>query len=376
MKFIVSRDVLYKNLSAISGVLGSNSTMAILDNFLFTIKGNILTLTASDLDSTMKAEIELTNVEGECCVAVPSKILLETLKLIAETPIVFLIDEEKEVLKFTAANGEYDAPCHRGEEYPQIPPMGEAKSFDMDAAVLQRAISKTLFASGNDELRPNMMGVFCELSDECITFVATDAHKLVRYRNSKIKTDEYTSFILPKKPLAHLKNILGGINETVKVDYSASTNHIQFSFGNLQLFSSLKEGKYPNYDAVIPKENPNCLVVNREEFLRSIKRVGNYSNQSTFQVRLSLSEEGTTATAEDIDYSNKAEESISGIYTGDKMDIGFNSKFLREMLENMDGTEIRLEMSRQDRAALILPPEGDASDEDLLMLIMPVMLNY
>lgn len=376
MKFIVSRDVLYKNLSAISGVLGSNNTMAILDNFLFTVKGNTLTLTASDLDSTMTAVIELTNVEGECCVAVPSKIMLETLKLVGENPIVFVINEENNEVKYTIANGEYEAPCFPGNEYPQISAMQNAESFEMEPTVLQRAISKTLFATGNDELRPNMMGVFCELNSECITFVATDAHKLVRYRNTKNTSENPASFILSKKPLAHLKTILSGIDTPVKVEYSAATNHIQFSFGNLQLYSSLKEGKYPNYENVIPKENPNTLVVNREEFLRSIKRVGNYSNQSTFQVRISLSEEGTNITAEDIDFSNKAEESIAGLYSGEKMDIGFNSKFLREMLENMDGAEIRLEMSRPDRAALILPVEEYAAEENLLMLIMPVMLNY
>jgi DNA polymerase-3 subunit beta len=376
MKFIVSRDVLYKNLSAISGVLGSNSTMAILDNFLFTVKGNTLTLTASDLDSTMTAVIELTNVEGECCVAVPSKIMLETLKLVGENPIVFVINEENNEVKYTIANGEYEAPCFPGNEYPQMPVMQNAESFEMEPTILQRAISKTLFATGNDELRPNMMGVFCELNSECITFVATDAHKLVRYRNTKNTSENPASFILSKKPLAHLKTILSGVDTPVKVEYSAENNHIQFSFGNLQLYSSLKEGKYPNYENVIPKENPNTLVVNREEFLRSIKRVGNYSNQSTFQVRVSLSEEGTNITAEDIDFSNKAEESIAGLYSGEKMDIGFNSKFLREMLENMDGAEIRLEMSRPDRAALILPVEEFSAEENLLMLIMPVMLNY
>ncbi|MBR4537030.1 MAG: DNA polymerase III subunit beta [Bacteroidales bacterium] len=376
MKFIVSRDVLYKNLSAISGVLGSNSTMAILDNFLFTVKGNTLTLTASDLDSTMTAVIELTNVEGECCVAVPSKIMLETLKLVGENPIVFVINEENNEVKYTIANGEYEAPCFPGNEYPQMPTMENAESFEMEPMILQRAISKTLFATGNDELRPNMMGVFCELNSDCITFVATDAHKLVRYRNTKNTSENPASFILSKKPLAHLKTILSGVDTPVKVEYSADNNHIQFSFGNLQLYSSLKEGKYPNYENVIPKENPNTLVVNREEFLRSIKRVGNYSNQSTFQVRVSLSEEGTNITAEDIDFSNKAEESVAGLYSGEKMDIGFNSKFLREMLENMDGTEIRLEMSRPDRAALILPVEEFSAEENLLMLIMPVMLNY
>ncbi|MBR4787103.1 MAG: DNA polymerase III subunit beta [Bacteroidales bacterium] len=376
MKFIVSRDVLYRNLSAISGVMSSNSSMAILGNFLLTIKDDKLTLTASDLDSTMTAEIELENVEGEGAVAVPAKTLLETLKLIPETPLVFAIDEEKNIFKFTAANGEYDAPCFDGNEYPQIKEMTNPSSFDIEASILQRAISKTLFATGTDELRPTMMGVLCELSGEGITFVSTDAHKLVRYRNTKVKADDFTSFILPKKPIAHLKNILAGLDENVHVEYSKEQNHIRFSFDNLVLYSSLKEGKYPDYEKVIPKENPNNLVISREDFLKSIRRVGIYSNQSTFQIRVSLSQEATNITAEDMDYSNKAVEVITGEYAGEKMDIGFNSRFLREMLENMDGDQIRVEMSKPNRAALILPMEQYDEHEDVLMLIMPVMLNY
>lgn len=376
MKFIVSRDVLYRNLSAVSGVMSSNSSMAILGNFLLTIKDDKLKLTASDLDSTMTAEIELENVEGEGAVAVPAKTLLETLKLIPETPLVFAIDEEKNIFKFTAANGEYDAPCFDGNEYPQIKEMTNPSFFDIEASILQRAISKTLFATGTDELRPTMMGVLCELSGEGITFVSTDAHKLVRYRNTKVKSDDPTSFILPKKPIAHLKNILTGLDENVHVEYSKEQNHIRFSFDNLVLYSSLKEGKYPDYEKVIPKENPNNLVVSREDFLKSIRRVGIYSNQSTFQIRVSLSQEATNITAEDMDFSNKAVEVISGEYAGEKMDIGFNSRFLREMLENMDGDQIRIEMSKPNRAALILPMEQFDENEDLLMLIMPVMLNY
>lgn len=376
MKFIVSRDVLYKNLNIVSGVLSTNNTMAILDNFLFTVKDNQLTVTASDLDSTMSAVIELSNVEGEGSIAVPSKILIETLKLIPETPIVFAIDVENKFLKFTAANGEYDSPCYDSDEYPNIKQIENPKSFLIDASILQRAISKTLFAAGNDELRPNMMGIFCELSADYITFVSTDAHKMVRYRNTKVKSDDFTSFILPKKPLAHLKNTLLGINEPIKVEFSEETNHIQFSFSNMVLFSSLKEGKYPNYEAVIPTENENKFSIERDEFLKSIKRVGNFSNQSTFQVRLSLSEETATITAEDIDFSNKAEENLSGNYVGEAIDIGFNSKFLREMVENLDFSEICLEMSQPNRAALLLPSNNTNPDENLLMLIMPVMLNY
>jgi len=376
MKFIVSRDVLYKNLSAICGVLGTNSTLPILDNFLFTVEGDMLTLMASDLDATMTATVQLTNVEGNGAVAIPSKTILDTLKLIPETPIVFDIDLENHTLKFTAANGEYDSSCFPGDEYPVMKTMENPQSFEIEASVLQRAISKTLFATGKDELRPNMMGVLCELTNENITFVATDAHKLVRYINTTVKVDEAVSFILPKKPITQLKSILTGVNEKVKIEYTTDTHHVRFSFGNIVLFSSLKEGKFPAYQAVIPKENPNKFIVDRKEFHKSICRVGIFANQSTFQVRVSLSDEKTVITAEDLDFSNKAEENITGAYTGEPMDIGFNSNFLREMLDNLDSQEIAIEMSLPNRAALIIPTEQDSPEEDLLMLIMPVMLNY
>jgi len=375
MKFIVSRDVLFKNLNAISGVLASNNTLAILDNFLFVVEGEKLTLTASDLETTMNAVVELTDVEGEGTVVVPSKILLETLKLLPETPVVFVFDLENNILKFTAANGEYDSPCYSGNEYPRILPIEDPKSFEIDAHTLQRAVSKTLFATGNDEIRSNMMGVLCELSDEYITFVATDAHKLVRFRSQKVKTDDFTSFILPKKPLIQLKTILSSTTNMVQVNYSSETHHIRFAFENIEIFSRLKEGKFPNYESVIPAENPNKLVIQRDDFLKSIRRVGIYSSQSTYQVRISLNEENVNIKGEDIDYSNKAEEVISGNYIGEPMDIGFNSKFLREMLENMDSQEIVVEMSLPNRASLILPIEQFNAEEDLLMLIMPVMLN-
>jgi DNA polymerase-3 subunit beta len=375
MKFIVSSDLLYRNLSAISGVMGTNSTMPILDNFLVTIEGNQLKLTASDLESTMTSVIELDNVEGEGSVAVPAKILLETLKLMPDMPLVFAIDDENNILKFSSANGEYGAPCFPSDEYPVVKPIEEPKSFDIRASVLQRAISKTIFATGNDELRPNMMGVLCELAADNITFVATDAHKLVRYRNEEVKTAEFSSFILPKKPIAHLKNILGNA-DTVHVEYSENTHHIRFAFGTFELYSSLKEGKYPNYEAVIPKENPNVLTIGRDEFLKSIRRLGNYSSQSTFQVRLSLGETGLNLTAEDMDFSYKGAENIQCEYQGEPMEIGFNSRFLREMIENIDADNIQMSFSKPQRAALISPTVQHDVNEDVLMLIMPVMLNY
>lgn len=378
MKFIVSRNELYKNLSAISGVLSSNNTMPILDNFLFTVSGNTLTVTASDLDCTMCAEIELSNVDGEGSIAVPSKNLLDTLKLIPEIPIVFstIEDGDKISLRYTAAEGKYDDHCFPGDEYPSIKPMEDFMSFEIEAPVLYKAISKTLFATGNDELRPNMMGVFCELNAEDITFVATDAHKLVRFRSTAVKTADATKFILPKKPLQQLKSVIGGNNGTIKVDYLSNGSRIRFSFDNIVLYSSLKEGNYPNYRNVIPNSNDKSFVVSRDSFLQCIRRVGIYANQSTYQIRISLNDEITTIAAEDTDYSKKAEETIVGIYTGEPMEIGFNSKFLREILENIESNEIQIEMSQPNRAALIYPADQQESDADnLLMLIMPVMLN-
>ena len=376
MKFIISRDVLYRNLSAISGVLSSNNPMPILDNFLFSIQGNQLTLTCSDLDTTMQATLTLDTVEGEGSVAIPAKILLDTLKLIPETPIIFAIDIENNIMQFNAANGKYDAPCYKGDEYPQMKQVENPNTFDIQASVLQRAVSKTLFATGTDELRPTMMGVFCQLDNEAITFVATDSHKLVRYRNFKVTSEDYASFILPRKPLSNLKNILTGVDGDVHVEYSKDTNHIRFSFDNLVLLSTLKEGKYPNYESVIPKENPNFLIVSREDFLKSIRRVGIYSDQATFQIRVSLSHESTGITAEDMNFSNKAAENITGEYLGEPMDIGFNTKFLREMLENIDTEQIRIEMSKPNKPALVLPVDENQEEENLLMLIMPVMLGY
>lgn len=378
MKFIVSRNELYKNLSAISGVLSTNNTMPILDNFLFSVEGGKLTVTASDLDCTMSAEIELNNVDGEGSVAVPSKTLLETLKLMSEAPIVFSFVEESDkiTLKYSSTEGEYNGHCFPGNEYPSVKAMSNCRSFDIDAPILHKAISKTLFATGNDELRPNMMGVFCELNEDNITFVATDAHKLVKYRNSTIKTIEPTSFILPKKPLQQLKGVIAGNNEKIHVEYSSESNYIRFSFNNIVMYSSLKEGNYPNYKVVIPTNNDKTFVVSRDSFLLSIRRVGNYANQSTSQIRISLNNESATITAEDIDYSNKAEESITGTYQGEPIDIGFNSKFLREILDNIDAAEIQLDMSLPNRAAIISPVNQQETDpENLLMLIMPVMLN-
>jgi DNA polymerase-3 subunit beta len=245
--------------------------------------------------------------------------------------------------------------------------------IELSSSVLANAINKTIFATGNDELRLVLSGVFCELSPDDVTFVATDAHKLVRYKRMDTKSDNSVSFILPKKPLNLLKNILASQNIPVKVEYNR-TNAF-FSFQKINLICRLIDGKYPNYDAVIPTDNPNKLTIDRQLLLNSIKRVSIFANQSTHQIRFKLSGQELVLSAEDLDFSNDAKERLTCSYEGDDLEIGFNSKFLLEMLNNTDTDEVRLEMSAPNRAGILLPVNNENKDEDILMLVMPVMLN-
>ena len=242
----------------------------------------------------------------------------------------------------------------------------------MDVETLGKAISKTLFAVGSDELRPVMCGVFVQLETDGITFVATDAHKLVRYTRGDAKSKKATSYIIPKKPLTLLRNILTGGGKA-KVEYN-NTN-VSFAFGNTLLISRLIDGKYPNYDAVIPKENPNKMIVDREAFLNSIRRVSIFANKTTHQVRLKVKGSELNISAEDLDFSNEANERLTCTYKGQDMEIGFNSKFLAEMLSNIDCEEVQFEMSSPNRAGVMVPSKNGNKEEDILMLVMPVMLN-
>ena len=238
--------------------------------------------------------------------------------------------------------------------------------------MLANAFHRTIFATGNDDLRPVMSGVYCEIGTEDITFVATDAHKLVRYKRTDVKSEEPASIILPKKPLNQLKNILPE-DEKVKLEYDKTNAY--FEFRNVSLICRLIEGKYPNYEAVIPQENPNKLVVDRSQFINAIKRVSLYANQSTNQLRVKVGGQELTLSAEDLDFSNEAKERLSCSYEGDDLEIGFNSRFILEMLNNLDSEQVSLEMSAPNRAGILLPVDNENKDEDILMLVMPVMLN-
>jgi DNA polymerase-3 subunit beta len=373
MKFIVSSSVLLKNLSALSGVISTSATLPILDEFLFELRDSQLFVTASDLETTMTVSIPLEKFEEEGSLTIPAKILIDTLKTLADIPVSLNINLDSLIVELSAGEGKYKLSGHKSEEFPQAPTLEETTKIEMSPELLSDAINMTLFATGNDELRPVMSGVFIEISEENMSFVATDAHKLVRYRRNDIKGSSTASFILPKKPLNQLRNVLSSDETDVTVEYN-DTN-ARFSFENMTLICRLIDGKYPNYEAVIPANNPNTLMVDRVMLLNSIKRVSIFANQSTHQVRFKLSGKELLLSAEDIDFSNEAKERLTCSYEGDDMEIGFNSRFLLEMLTILRTPQVKFEMSAPNRAGIILPVDNENKDEDILMLVMPVMLS-
>ncbi len=371
MNFIVSSTTLLRHLQSISGVLSTSVTIPILDNFLFEIDEKQLTVSASDLETTMRTTLEVeANEVGK--IAIPAKLILDVLKNLPDQPCTFSVDMSNFGIEIAYDNGKSRMVGFNGDDFPRIPAIENSSSIKVSGDILLRAINKTLFATGNDDLRPVMSGVFCEFSPENITFVATDAHKLVRYRRTDSQAESSSSFILPKKPLNLLKVNLGG-NEEVLLEYNES--NVVFTFNDIVLVCRLIDGKYPNYEAVIPNENPNVLTIDRQQFLSSIKRVSIFANKTTYQVKLKLAGSELSLSAEDIDFSNEANERLTCNYDGDDMEIGFNSRFLLEMLNNIESNEVRLEMSEPSRAGLLMPAVKDNQDEDILMLVMPVMLN-
>jgi len=373
MKFIVSSSLLLKNLQSILGVINTNNTLPILDDFLFDLKDEALTITSSDLETTMSVTLKPDKALQNGSIAIPAKILVETLKTFADIPVSFIIDEENQGIEISAGDGKYKLAGHKSDEYPRVPSLESTTSIDISSSLLSQAISKTIFATGNDELRLVLSGVFCELSPEDITFVGTDAHKLVKYKRTDAKSNESASFILPKKPLNLLKNIITGLEIPITIEYNR-TNAF-FAFQNVHLVCRLIDGKYPNYDAVIPTENPNKLIIDRNALLNTIRRVAIFANQSTHQVRFKLSGKELVLSSEDLDFSKESKDRLTCDYEGDDLEIGFNSKFLIEMLNNIDTDEICLEMSAPNRAGILLPMNQENKDEDILMLVMPVMLN-
>jgi len=371
MKFIVSSSYLLKQLQVLGSVINSSNTLPILDNFLFELNKKSLIVSASDLETTMSAALEIESTD-KGSVAVPAKLLLDILKTFPEQPLTFTV-EENNTIEISSNSGKYAIAYALGDEFPKSVQLDDPSSTMVPADVLATAISKTIFAAGNDDLRPVMSGVFFQFSPEGLIFVATDAHKLVKYARTDVTASHVTDFIMPKKPLNILKGILGSSDVEVKIEYNDS--NANFSFENYILTCRLIDGKYPNYEAVIPKENPNKLIIDRTQFFNSVRRVAIFSNKTTHQIRLKIAGAELNISAEDIDYSNKAEERLTCDYQGDDMQIGFNSRFLLEMLTNLQSDDIQLEMSMPNRAGILTPVDGLDEGETITMLVMPVMLN-
>ena len=305
-------------------------------------------------------------------IAIPAKILLDVLKNLPDQPCAFLVDPATFGVEIAYDNGKSKMTGFNGEEFPRTPVIENSTTIRLSGDIVSKAIGKTLFAAGNDDLRPVMSGVFCQFSPQDITFVATDAHKLVRYRRTDSQAEGSSSFILPKKPLTMLRSNLSG-NEEISMEYNES--NAVFTFNDIVLICRLIDGKYPNYEAVIPKENPNVLTIDRLQFLSSIKRVSIFANKTTHQIKLKFAGSELAISAEDLDFSNESHERLTCHYDGDDMEIGFNGKFMMEMLANLDSTEIKIQMSVPSRAGLLIPANSTNEHEDILMLVMPVMLN-
>ena len=371
MKFIVSSTYLLKQLQVLGGVINSSNTLPILDNFLFELDNNQLTVSASDLETTMASTLDVES-DSKGSVAIPARLLLDTLKTFPEQPLTFVV-EDNNTVEISSNHGKYALAYADGNEFPKAVALEDPSKTIITGDVLATAISKTIFAAGNDDLRPVMSGVFFQFSTEGLTFVATDAHKLVKYTRADIKANQVAEFIMPKKPLNLLKGILAASENDVTIEYNES--NAKFTFENSELICRLIDGKYPNYEAVIPKENPNKLVIDRNQFLNSVRRVSIFSNKTTHQIRLKIAGAELNISAEDIDYSNKAEERLTCDYQGDDMQIGFNSRFLTEMLNNLTPDNVQLEMSMPNRAGILTPVDGLDEGEHITMLVMPVMLN-
>ncbi len=373
MKFDVSSTALLSCLQSISKVIASKNSLPILDSFLFNLEGNTLTVTASDAETRLVTSVEVMNVQGAGLFAISAKILLDPLKELPEQPLTFDINDENLEIFIHFQNGKYNFIGQKGDTYPRQKPLKEnAVTLLIDAPVLLSGVSRSLFATADDELRPVMNGVYFDIHADDLTFVATDGHKLVRLRNLSIHSSEQASFILPKKPANLLKTLLA--KETGVVQVKFDDNNAYLTCANFEMVCRLIEGRYPNYNGVIPQENPYKVIIDRISFLNALKRVSVFSNQASSLVKLHLKDNLMTVSAQDIDFSTSAEERIVCQFEGMELNIGFKATYLIEILGNIGSEEVILELADPTRAGLLVPAEN-AENEDLLMLLMPMMLN-
>lgn len=377
MKFVVSSIELLSHLQAVSRVINSKNTLPILDNILFDLSGNNeLTLTASDLETTLITTMKLENAAEPGVIALPSKLLTDTLKEFADQPLSFDINLETYAVVISSENGQFNIVGQNGADFPAIPtPKTDSLvSLKFPVEVMASGISRTQFATADDEMRPVMNGIFVELTPTDITFVASDAHKLVRYKRTDVTASSASSFILPKKPANLLRNILPKDEESELI-LEFDNKNAYFTTSEYRLVCRLIEGAYPSYNAVIPTNNPNVLTIDRLDLNNSLRRVSVFSNQSSNLIKLSLTGNQLMVSAQDIDFSISAYERLNCIYDGNEMEIGFKSAFLVEILSNIGATTVRIEMSDPSRAGIVLPVENERESEDLLMLLMPMSVG-
>ncbi|HZY80045.1 MAG TPA: DNA polymerase III subunit beta [Cyclobacteriaceae bacterium] len=371
MKFIVNSNYLLKQLSNINGVITTNPVVPILENFLFEIDKTKLTVTASDLQTSMITEINVESKE-KGNIAVPARILLDTLKNLPDQPVTFSIDESTYSIEISSDNGRYKLSGENATDFPKVPAVSHDFSANVSSEVLGRAINNTIFATSSDELRPAMTGVYVNLGEKNTTFVATDGHRLVRYRRTDVKSENGNAIIIPRKALNLLKATLPTENSDVSIDFNMSNAF--FKFGNIKMICRLIDERFPDFENVIPSQSTIKMTISRADFLGSLKRISIYANKTTHQVRLKITGSELQVSAEDLDFSNEANERLSCEHEGEDIEIGFNAKFLIEMLSNITTEQIKLNMSAPNKAGVILPAEKDKA-EDMLMLVMPVMLN-
>ena len=370
MKFIVNTDQLLHKLQVVSGTIVSKPVIPILDHFLFDIEEGKLKVTATDLETSMSTQMEV-QADESIRIAVPSKLCMDTLRSLPNQPVTFSINKDNHSVEIKSEFGRYKLIGQNGDDFPRIPDVSSDNAFAMNAGILSSSIAKSLFASGNDELRLSLTGVYVQLENDHATFVATDANRLVKVQRADVKPGISSNFILPKKALNLLKSNLPHDDSEVNINLNESNAF--FSFGDVSLICRLIDEKYPDYRAVIPADNPNKLQLSRQEFLNSVKRISIFANKTTNQINIKITGSELTISAEDIDLSNEAVERLGCDYAGEDMEIGFNAKLLLEMLQNMQTDQISIELSTPNRAGIILPGTNEES-EDLLMLIMPMMI--
>ena len=370
MKFIVSSSALLKQLQQINGVIGSNNVLPILEDFLFEIEKNTLSVVATDLETVMKIQLDIEAKDsGRVCI--PAKILMDSLKNLPNQPLTFDIDKNF-CIEITSDNGKYKVMGENPDNFPKEPPADDTSGFSMTSHALLTAINKSIFAVSNDDLRPAMTGVFFELEKNGITFVATDAHRLVRYKVKDVKCPKADSFIVPKKPLNLLKTSLPDNDDEITVSYN--NNHLFVKHGTVQLSCRLLDARFPDYKVVIPAENPYRMTIGRQDFQSALRRVSIFSNKSTNLVTLNISGSELQLMGQDVDFSFEGNERMACQYDGENIAISFNARFLIEMLSCTDSGDVRLELSTPTKAGLLKPVDQE-ENEDLLMLAMPLMSN-